>query len=59
HKQFTTTALWRIATPVDAGAIHPIRKAFSQDRATFSRGLAGTFFNSPHPIFRRAKSKGS
>ena len=27
HKQFATTALWRIATPVVAGAIHPIRFA--------------------------------
>ncbi|PZX19979.1 hypothetical protein LY10_04015, partial [Planktotalea frisia] len=25
HKQFIATALWRIATPIDAGAIHPIR----------------------------------
>jgi hypothetical protein len=27
HKQFIAIALWRIATPFDAGAIHPIRKA--------------------------------
>ena len=24
HKQFIAAALWRIATPIDAGAIHPI-----------------------------------
>ncbi|WP_299694503.1 hypothetical protein, partial [uncultured Tateyamaria sp.] len=24
HKQISTPALWRIATPVGAGAIHPI-----------------------------------
>ncbi|MEP2028808.1 MAG: hypothetical protein ABJI96_08890, partial [Paracoccaceae bacterium] len=27
HKQISTPALWRIATPVDAGAIHPISNA--------------------------------
>jgi len=27
HKRFIATALWRIATPGDAGAIHPIRNS--------------------------------
>ena len=35
HKQLTTTALWRIATPVEAGAIHPI--PHSQDTGCVER----------------------
>jgi len=43
HKQFIATALWRIATPDDAGAIHTIRKAVIRSPLNAALSMNGSF----------------